>query len=161
MDVEMDLQALQNLFPEAITEAFSDKGQALVKVRAERIHDVLRTCKQDPRFAFDCLMDVIGVDYLGQSPRFEVVYLLYSLQLNHRLRLRVRVEEGASLPSATDLWASADWAEREVWDMYGIPFAGHPNLKRILLFEGFEGHPLRKDYPTERRQKIPQIEEIP
>jgi NADH-quinone oxidoreductase subunit C len=90
-----------------------------------------------------------------------VVYLLYSLELNHRLRIKVRVAEGEALQTATDLYASADWAEREVWDMVGIRFAGHPNLKRILLFEGFEGHPLRKDYPMDKRQKIPVIEEVP
>lgn len=157
----MDIETLKNLFPQAITEACLDKGQAVVKVRAEEIHAVLRVCKEDPRFDFNFLMDVVGVDYFGQSPRFEVVYLLYSLKLNHRLRLRVKVEEGKGLPTAVDIWASADWAEREVWDMVGIPFEGHPNLKRILLYEGFEGHPLRKDYPTDRRQQIPEIEEIP
>jgi NADH-quinone oxidoreductase subunit C len=156
----MDIEVLKNLFPNEITEASLERGQAVVKVKASHIHEVLKVCKEEPRFQFNFLMDVIGVDYLGETPRFEVVYLLYSLTHNHRLRLRVRVGDGQALPSATDLWQSADWAEREVWDMYGISFSGHPNLKRILLFEGFEGHPLRKDYPIEKRQQIPQIEEI-
>ncbi|MFO1462723.1 MAG: NADH-quinone oxidoreductase subunit C [bacterium] len=157
----MDLEILNSLFPDAITQTSLDRGQAVAMVKSARIHEVLRACKQDPRLQFDLLLDVVGVDFLGQRPRFEVVYILYSVPLNHRLRLKVRVEEGEPLPTASDLWASADWAEREVWDMYGVKFEGHPNLKRILLFEGFEGHPLRKDYPTERRQKIPVIEEIP
>ncbi len=157
----MDLEILNSLFPDAITQTSLDRGQAVAMVKSARIHEVLRACKQDPRLQFDLLLDVVGVDFLGQRPRFEVVYILYSVPLNHRLRLKVRVEEGEALPTVSDLWASADWAEREVWDMYGVKFEGHPNLKRILLFEGFEGHPLRKDYPTERRQKIPVIEEIP
>ena len=157
----MDLEALQNSFPHAVAKAYLDKGQAVAIVKADKLHECLAALKSDPRFDFNFLMDVIGVDYFGQKPRFEVVYLLYSLKHKHRLRVKVRVEEGQNLPTAVDLWASADWAEREVWDMFGIRFDGHPNLKRILLYEGFEGHPLRKDYPQERRQKIPQIEEIP
>jgi NADH-quinone oxidoreductase subunit C len=157
----MDLERLKTKFSEAVTEATLDRGQAVAKVRAAKIHEVLRFCKEDPGFHMDILMDVVGVDYLGQAPRFEVVYLLYSLEKKHRLRLKVRVEEGEALASACDLYKSADWAEREVWDMFGIQFSGHPNLKRILMYEGFEGHPLRKDYPINRRQAIPEIEEIP
>lgn len=151
----MVLEAIKTITPEASLE----RGQVIARVRRENLRAVLKACKEDPRLQFDFLMDVVGVDYLGQTPRFEVVYLLFSSVTHHRLRVQVRVEEGESLPSMVGLWASADWAEREVWDMYGIKFEGHPNLKRILLFEEFEGHPLRKDYPTERRQKIPKIEE--
>ena len=157
----MDVAALQNSFPQAISQAYLDKGQAVAVTKPEKLHELLASLKSDPRYDFNFLMDVIGVDFYGQKPRFEVVYLLYSLKHKQRLRVKVRVEEGQNLPTATDIWASADWAEREVWDMFGIRFDGHPNLKRILLYEGFEGHPLRKDYPQERRQKIPQIEEIP
>ena len=89
------------------------------------------------------------------SARFEVVYHFYSHALKHRFRLKVPVEEGAAeVDSLTSLWASADWFEREVWDMYGIRFRGHPNLKRILMYSQFEGHPLRKDYPVNRRQPL-------
>lgn len=157
----MDLEALKNKFPETVLAAYWDKGQAVLKVVPEKIHGVLQYCKTDPDLQMDMLSDVIGMDYLGESPRFEVVYLLYSTKLRHRLRLKVRVEEGQSLPSAVDIYKSADWAEREVWDMFGVKFSGHPNLKRILLFEGFDGHPLRKDYPLNKRQEIPEIEEIP
>jgi NADH-quinone oxidoreductase subunit C len=157
----MDLEKLKNLSPEGISEAYWDKGQAVARVDVSHLHSVLKSLKESPDWDFNFLMDVVGMDYLGQTPRFEVVYLLYSLRHNHRLRLKVRVSDGESLPSATDLYRSADWAEREVWDMLGIRFAAHPDLKRILLYEGFEGHPLRKDYPIDRRQKIPEIEKVP
>lgn len=155
----MDLAILKSTFSEGILSAYVDKGQAVVKVKPQKIHDLLKFCKEDSAFGCNMLMDVIGVDYLGEEPRFEVVYLLYSTQKKHRLRIRVRVKEDEALPTAVDLYSSADWAEREVWDMFGIKFTGHPNLKRILLYEGFEGHALRKDYPINKRQKIPEIEE--
>ena len=89
------------------------------------------------------------------SARFEVVYHFFSLPIRHRLRLKVRVEESDMIVhSLTSLWASANWFEREVWDMYGIRFQGHPNLKRILMYEEFQGHPLRKDYPINKRQPL-------
>lgn len=91
----------------------------------------------------------------GSGARFEVVYHFFSLALKRRVRLKAPVEELApEVDSLTPLWASADWFEREVWDMYGIRFRGHPNLKRILMYDGFEGHPLRKDYPVNKRQPL-------
>ncbi|HFE52504.1 MAG TPA: NADH-quinone oxidoreductase subunit C, partial [Bacteroidetes bacterium] len=113
--------------------------------------------RDDPDLLFNFLMDLTAVDYLnfGRKPRFEVVYNLYSLMKNLRLRLRVPVpEEDPVVRTVTHLWKSANWAEREVWDMFGIRFEGHPNLKRILLYEEFEGHPLRKDYPVNKRQPL-------
>ncbi len=154
----MDLQTLQEIFPPEQGEASLNRGQAVLKVKLADIHAVLQRCKEDPRLKFNFLMDVIGVDYLGQAPRFELVYILYSLELKHRLRVTVRLDEGQAVPTASDLYRSADWAEREVYDMFGIKFTKHPNLKRILLFEGFQGHPLRKDYPVNQRQQIPEIE---
>jgi len=98
---------------------------------------------------------VCAVDYLPRVPRFEVVYHLYSVKKNHRVRVKVLVDgKSPSVPSLVGLWASADWMEREVWDLYGIRFDGHPDLRRILLYDEFEGHPLRKDYPKERRQPL-------
>ena len=92
---------------------------------------------------------------LGRKPRFEVVYHLYSLAKNHRVRIKVPLEESdAKLPSVVSLWSGANWLERETYDMYGIRFDGHPDLKRIYLYEEFEGHPLRKDYPKEKRQPL-------
>src|SRR5438876_76098 len=96
-----------------------------------------------------------AVDYLGRTPRFEVVYQLYSLSLNHRLRVKVPVpEDDPVVPTASGVWKSANWAEREAWDMFGIRFAGHPDLRRILMYPEFEGHPLRKDYPVDKRQPL-------
>ena len=128
--------------------------------------EALRFCRDDERLACDVLMDLSAVDYLRypgreDGPRFEVVYHLYSLRHNHRLRLNTRVEEDdAVVPSAVDLWPIADWLEREVWDMFGIRFQGHPDLRRLLLYEEFVGHPLRKDYPLRGRQPLVPEREI-
>src|SRR5439155_8483808 len=101
------------------------------------------------------LMDLTAVDYLGRDPRFEVVYHLYSPARRHRVRLKVELDgELPEIDSVADLWASANWYEREAWDLYGIKFRGHPDLRRVLLYEEFVGHPLRKDYPKEKRQPL-------
>ena len=96
---------------------------------------------------FNHLSDVTAVDYIGQAPRFEVVYQLFSFSSTLWYRLKVRVGDGEAVPTTVDLFPCANWAEREVWDLFGIPFQGHPSLYRIMLPEGWVGHPLRKDYP--------------
>lgn len=127
-------------------------------VDRSRIREVLQFLRDDPSFRMDTLLDSCGVDYLEYPghdlPRFAVVYILKSMvAVSHRLRLKVWVEEDdAVVPSVHDLYASANWQERETWDQYGIVFEGHPNLKRLLNHADFEGHPLRKDYPAQRRQ---------
>ena len=128
-------------------------------VKREKLFQVMQCLKGDSEFDFNILMDLTAVDYLtfGEAgrPRFEVVYHLYSLSKNHRVRVKVPVEEkDPSVASLTTLWAAADWYEREVWDMFGIRFENHPNLKRILMYEEFTGHPLRKDYPVNKRQPL-------
>ena len=111
--------------------------------------------RDDPELEFEMLTDLTAVDYLGEQPRFEVVYHFYSVAKNHRLRVKVRVpEDDPVVASAVPYYASANWMEREVFDLYGIRFEGHPDLRRILLYEEFEGHPLRKDYPKEKRQPL-------
>ena len=153
---------------EKIKEQFSDvildtpyaPDSAILIIKKDRLHDLMHFLKNEPALHFDMLMDICGVDYsktsAPSSVRFEVVYQFYSFFFAHRLRLRVQVpEDDLNLPTVIDLWKSADWAERETAEMFGIHFVGHPNLKALLLFEGFEGHPLRKDYPIARRQKIP------
>jgi NADH-quinone oxidoreductase subunit C len=106
----------------------------------------------------DMLTDLTVVDYLGQTPRFEVVYHLYSVTHRHRLRVKVPVADATEsecwVDSATGLWQSANWAEREAWDLYGVRFRGHPDLRRILMYDEFKGHPLRKDYPQNARQPL-------
>jgi len=144
----------------------SDRGDDTIVVQAEDILEVMEFLRNDTELAFDMMTDLTAVDYLGaqRAPhylrqlqaRFEVVYHLYSIEKNHRIRVKAPLQEdNCYINSITGIWAGADWFEREAWDLYGVVFRGHPNLKRILLYEGFEGHPLRKDYPKTRRQ--PQI----
>jgi NADH-quinone oxidoreductase subunit C len=148
------LRRLLDAHANAVTSTHARLGDATAVIREFYLLDVMRFLRDDPELAFEMLSDVCAVDYLPRVPRFEVVYHLYSLAKNHRLRVKVLVEENASVPSLTALWPSADWMEREVWDLYGIRFEGHPDLRRILLYDEFEGHPLRKDYPKERRQPL-------
>ena len=149
------LRRLLAALPEAVLETHARLGDATAVVDRARIQDVLRLLRDDRALAFAMLSDVTAVDYLPRTPRFELVYHLYSPSKNHRVRIKARVpEEDARIDSAVALYASADWMEREVWDLYGIRFEGHPDLRRILLYEEFDGHPLRKDYPKERRQPL-------
>lgn len=133
-------------------------GHSAVLVKREGVLALARALKDDPEFSMNMLMDLFAVDYLHweeKSFRFEVVYNLFSLKKNHRLFLKAALDErDPSVDSVIGVWPAADWFEREVWDMMGIRFSGHPDLKRILMYEGFEGHPLRKDYPYNRRQPI-------
>ena len=150
------LQAIQEKFGEAVVRTHAWRGDETLVVRADALVEICRFLKADPEMAFNMPIDVCGVDYLGRKiPRFEVVYHFLSLSKKHRIRLKVEVtEEHAEVPSVIGIWRGVDWFEREVWDMYGIKFAGHPNLKRILLYEEFEGHPLRKDYPQRGYQPL-------
>jgi NADH-quinone oxidoreductase subunit C len=142
-------------FPGKIAESYTQHGNETVVIKREDILAVLAQLRNDPEFAFDFLADLTAVDFFGQEPRFEIVYHLCSVPLNHRLRVKLRVpEDDAVVPSASSLWKAANWLEREVWDMFGIRFSGHPDLRRILMYEEFRGYPLRKDYPVARRQPI-------
>jgi len=125
-------------------------GDDTVLVRRESIIPILKMLKEE--FGFNMLADLSAVDYYGQEPRFEVVYHLNSLDRLQRIRIKIPVNEGETVDTATVLWPIADWLEREAWDMFGIVFKGHPNLKRLLMFDEFVGHPLRKDYPINKRQ---------
>jgi NADH-quinone oxidoreductase subunit C len=139
----------------AVVDTHARLGDATAIVRKEQLVEVMRIVRDDPELAFDMLTDLTCVDYLGEEPRFEMVYHLYSLAKNQRLRVKARVSEQAcEIDTLCPLWASANWMEREVWDLYGVRFTGHPDLRRILLYEEFQGHPLRKDYPKERRQPL-------
>jgi len=149
------LRRLVEALPEALESSHAQHGDVTVRVTAGRIQDVLRFLRDDADCEFEMLSDLTAVDYLGETPRFEVVYHLYSVTKNQRVRIKARVpEEPCEIATACDLWPSANWLEREVWDLYGIRFQGHPDLRRLLLYEEFEGHPLRKDYPKERRQPL-------
>jgi NADH-quinone oxidoreductase subunit C len=139
----------------SIRDTHAQHGDATVLVDREQLVAVMRFLRDDLELAFDMLTDVTCVDYLGQEPRFEMVYHLYSVAKNHRLRVKASVPEtSCEIDTLCPLWASANWMEREVFDLYGVRFTGHPDPRRILLYEEFQGHPLRKDYPKERRQPL-------
>ena len=132
-----------------------------LEVTADRAHlmDILRTLRDEPDLAFDLLLDVCGVDYPARDRRFEVVYHLASLEKDHRLRVKVAVgEDDPAVPSAYGIWKAADWFEREAWDLLGVRFDGHPNLRRLLTHEAFEGHALRKDYDPGQRWLLTEAE---
>jgi NADH-quinone oxidoreductase subunit C len=156
------LQRVQEQFKDDIIETHAFRGDETAVIRPSALRAVAKYLKDTPELNFDFLMDLTAVDYLffaggriQKEFRFEVVYHFYSLTHNHRLRIKVPVDEkNPEVETLTDLWASADWYEREVWDMFGIKFRGHPNLKRILMYEEFKGHALRKDYQFNKRQPL-------
>jgi len=149
------LSLLQVHFPKAVTHTHTDFGDATAVVKREAMLAVFKWLRDDSHLQFDILMDIAGVDYHRRRPRYEVVYHLNSLSRKYRLRVKVTADDpDPEVDSLTGLWKSANWYEREVWDMYGIRFKGHPNLERILLYDSFKGHPLRKDYPLNKRQPL-------
>ncbi len=122
-------------------------GELTLNVRADQVLTVLTFLRDDPRCKFTTLIDICGADYPQRARRFDVVYHLLSMQLNHRLRVKIETDEQTAVPSIVPLFPCANWFEREAFDMYGILFAGHPDLRRLLTDYGFQGFPLRKDFP--------------
>lgn len=152
-----DLQQLLLTFGNtAVIHTHSEQGDDTAVVISSSFLEIMNFLKDT--LHYDFLVDLTAVDYLGRDPRFEVVYHLRAMKNGHRLRIKVclqDVEQGwPELASVVQLWPAANWLEREVWDLYGIKFSGHPDLRRILLYEEFVGHPLRKDYPKEKRQPL-------
>jgi NADH-quinone oxidoreductase subunit C len=143
---------LQARFPDAVLECHALRGDETVVVDAARWREIARLLRDSTESQLDMLVDLTAVDYPERSPRFEVVAHFLSLRLGHRLRLKARVD--AEIDSLCQLWASANWLERECFDMFGVRFLGHPDLRRILMYPEFEGHPLRKDYPADRTQPL-------
>ena len=141
------VQALSQKFGSAITRTLAQHGEHNVTVELASLHALLKYLRDE--MAFDYLVDVSSVDHMGQEPRFEMVYELYGYSHGQHLRVKSAVAEDVEVPTATNLWATADWHEREVYDMMGIQFAGHPDLRRILMWDGFPFFPLRKDFPLE------------
>ncbi|MEE9259439.1 MAG: NADH-quinone oxidoreductase subunit C [Nitrospinaceae bacterium] len=139
-----------------VTDTHNFRDDQTVTVKKECGPGFFEFLRDEPGLDFNFLMDLTAVDYLNRKDeRYEVVYHLYSLKHNHRLRVKIPVtEEDCNLFSVTPVWKTANWYEREVWDLYGIKFNNHPDLRRILLYEGFKGHPLRKDYPINKRQPL-------
>jgi NADH-quinone oxidoreductase subunit C len=165
------IDLVRQKFPSAVIESNSLHGDETIVVEAASWHAVAQFLRDDPRADMQMLVDLTAVDYLDRDPRFEVVAHLLSLAKGHRLRIKARVGdpegESARIDTLTDLWASANWAEREVFDLFGVTFNGHPDLRRILLYPEFVGYPLRKDYPAEQIQPLieyrdaPNIEKLP
>jgi len=149
------------VFADKIEDAHDHRGDATVIIGRDGAPEIFAALRERPEIALDFLTDLTAVDYLGQSPRFEVVYHLYSFAHNHRLRIKIRVPESDPwVHSLVPLWKAANWLEREAWDMFGIRFVGHPDLRRILLYEEFVGHPLRKDYPYDKRQPLTEERDV-
>jgi NADH-quinone oxidoreductase subunit C len=132
---------------EKVEDAHVATGEMTLLVPAEQIVDVITFLKRDEQCRFFCFIDICGVDYPSRPKRFDVVYHLLSPRLNHRVRVKVQTDEDTPVPSVTGVFRGADWFEREAYDLFGILFSGHPDLRRILTDYGFEGHPLRKDFP--------------
>ncbi|MEK0447036.1 MAG: hypothetical protein RLZZ399_2357 [Verrucomicrobiota bacterium] len=138
------LAALESKF--AILKKTEFRDETSLTIPAEQLLEIANYCRD--QLGFDYLIDLSGVDHFGEEPRFEVVYELYQLKRGEWLRLKVEVsEDHLEVPSVSSIWPTADWHEREAYDMYGIRFAGHPELKRILMWEGYPFFPLRKDFP--------------
>lgn len=148
---DIAVKKLKERFPDSVLGSYSFRDENTVIVKKDDIAEICRFLKSDPELSFDFLSDLCGVDYLGREPRFEVVYHLFSINRHHRIRLKAMVGDGERIPSVVGVWKTADWHEREAYDMLGIVFDGHPNLTRILMPDDWEGHPLRKDYPLKGR----------
>jgi NADH-quinone oxidoreductase subunit C len=141
------IEAAKAALGKALLDAKDHVGEITLTVRRESVVDALRSLRDTPGLEYQQLMEIAGVDYPERAERFEVVYHLLSLTKNRRIRVKVATDEVAPVPSVTGLWPVAGWLEREVFDMYGVLFAGNPDLRRILTDYGFEGYPQRKDFP--------------
>ncbi|GAB1644594.1 NADH-quinone oxidoreductase subunit C [Krasilnikovia sp. MM14-A1259] len=143
--------ALEEAYPgfsDAIEKVIVDRGELTLHITADRIAEVCQVMRDDEALRFELCSSVSGVDYLGSDDRrFHIAYHLTSMTYRRRVRLEVAVAEGVAVPSVTGVYPTADWQERETYDMFGVVFAGHPNLTRILMPDDWEGHPQRKDYP--------------
>lgn len=141
------LKALQDKFPNAVRETSYFAGEVNVLLKKEKLVEICRYLKEEPTLEMDYLSNLCGVDYPDRPERFEVVYHLFSVPRRHRINLKIRVADGEPAPSVTAVWRTANWHEREAFDLLGIPFEGHPDLRRILMADDWQGHPLRKEYP--------------
>ncbi len=141
------VEQIKGKFADAIIEDIEFRGDLTIVVSLEKLHEIMLYLHDDESLHYDLLSDVIGIDKLPREPRFEVVYVLHSMDDFKRLMIKVMVDIDVAVPTVTDIWKSADWPEREVYDLLGISFSGHPDLRRILMWDDFDGHPLRKDFP--------------
>lgn len=153
MDNESLTTLIKNSFPDAIVDSSIFRNELTLVVKKEHISEIAGFLKENKDLDFNFLSDLCGVDRVESNGVFEVVYHLYSLYKNHRVRLKVQVQANEpKISTVTNVWKTANWHEREAYDMFGIQFDGHPDLRKILMPDEFEGHPLRKDYPIDGRQ---------
>ena len=152
---ESALRKVAEKFPAAIEHGYTQHGDETLVIAPAHLVEVARFCHDDPELDLKLPLSVTCVDWIGQTPRFELVYTLYSITKKQHLRLKVRVPESDPVvPSVVSVWRGMDYWERYCWDMYGIRFSGRPAMKRLWLYEEFVGHPLRKDYPLRGRQPL-------
>ncbi|MGB2906818.1 MAG: NADH-quinone oxidoreductase subunit C [Candidatus Aminicenantaceae bacterium] len=157
MENQKVIEALQQKFSQAVVDVSAQFGDDILVIRKEALLEIMDFLVQKP-YEFSMLLDLTCVDYMGETPRYQMVYHVFSMSHNLRLRLKASVGEGdLTIDSLTGLWKNANWLEREVYDMFGIRFNRHPDMRRLFMYEGFEGHPLRKDYPLRKRQPCVQL----
>ena len=146
------INALAPLVSNASFEETPSVDFTTIYVPADRLVDTCRALRDADALRFTTIIEITAADYIPRNPRFEVVYHLLSISRRARVRLKVRVGDGGTVPTVQSVWKGAGWLEREVWDMFGIVFDGHPDLRRLLMPEDWEGHPARKDYPVQIRK---------
>ncbi len=147
LELKTIVDILKENFGDAVLEGSTFRGQDIIKVSRPMLLDIAKKLREDDRLSFEMLTDLTAVDFMGEDERFELVLNLYSFKNNKRLRIKTRVPEGESVATVEGVWKAANWLEREVYDLFGIVFDGHSDLRRILLWDGYVGHPLRKDFP--------------
>jgi NADH-quinone oxidoreductase subunit C len=149
MSAAADVTKLREIFGEKIVKIIEFRDEHTLCVELGSVYELLEKCRND--FGYEMILDISSLDHFGDDPRFEIVYEIAALDDSKHLRVKAKVSEEETVPSVTGIWVGADWHEREVWDMMGIPFSGHPNMKRILMWEGYPFFPLRKDFPLAGR----------
>ncbi|MEM9079530.1 MAG: NADH-quinone oxidoreductase subunit C [Verrucomicrobiota bacterium] len=153
--INSDLSQLEKQFGEAILDVVEFREETTIVVAIDQLLEILKATKE---IGFNFLIDISSIDHDQEEPRFEVVYELANVENTKHLRVRSRVEEGSKVPSAVPIWASANWHEREAYDMMGIEFEGHPDLRRILMWEGYPFYPLRKEFPLAGKEtELPDV----
>ncbi|MBI3911895.1 MAG: NADH-quinone oxidoreductase subunit C [Armatimonadetes bacterium] len=155
-DIKREVERLNARLPGAVlsVEERPERGMFWIEVRPSAIVPAVTLLRDDPELDYAMLADLHGQDFPDREKRFECVYSLYSFSRAQRLFLRVRVAEGESVPSISSVFPNADWCEREIYDLFGVPFTNHPDLRRILMPDDWDGHPLRKDYPLVGRRPV-------
>ncbi len=148
-ETNLAVRKLKEKFPTSILDVKIFRDEVSITIQKKDIFEICKLLHSDPDLQYHMLTDLCGVDLFPETPRFEVVYHLNSIKNNQRLRLKAKVGEKESILSVESIWKVANWYEREAYDLFGIPFENHPDLRRIMLWDGYEGHPLRKDFPVE------------